>query len=148
MSPQKPTIRVSGLLVDEGRILMVEQARGEERYWLLPGGGVEFGESLADALRRELLEELGLRVHVHRLLAVAESISPEPAYGKHVLHLIFEVTASLDVLAEPRDDAVLTAAFLNEADVQRADVRPPIGVFLCSCMRELPASTQYLGQRW
>ena len=63
-SDDKPTIRVAGLLVHEGRILMVEQGRGDERYWLLPGGGVQFGETLSDALRREFHEELGLRVGV------------------------------------------------------------------------------------
>ncbi len=150
MSFRQPTIRVSGLLINDGRIMMIEQGRGEERYWLLPGGGVEFAEPLADALRREFLEELGLRVYVHRLLAIVESISPEPAYAKHVLHLVFEVTASPELLAdaEPHDDKVLTVAWLDETDVQCADLRPPIGAFLCSCIRELPASTQYLGQRW
>ena len=59
-----PTIRVGGLLALEDRILMVQQGRGESRYWLLPGGGVRFGESLAHALMRETHEELGLRVAV------------------------------------------------------------------------------------
>ena len=37
---RRPVVRVSGVLVEDGRILMVEQARAGERYWLLPGGGV------------------------------------------------------------------------------------------------------------
>ena len=147
-SPDKPTIRVAGLLVHEGRILMVEQGRGEERYWLLPGGGVQFGETLADAVRREFNEELSLRVGVNKLLAIVESISPDPAYTKHVVHLVFEVSAPHDVTPEPSDVKVLKAAFLDELQLQSIDVRPPITAFLSSCVRELPSSPQYLGRRW
>ena len=143
-----PTIRVAGLLAADKRILMVEQARGDERYWLLPGGGVRFGETLADALKRELREEVGLRVGVGRLLAIVESISPDPQYHKHVVHLVFEISASPEALPEPLDEAVLTATYLNELELARADMRPPIAEFLIACLRELPSSPQYLGRRW
>ncbi len=144
----KPTIRVAGLLVHEGSILMVEQGRGEERYWLLPGGGVQFGETLSDALRRELQEELGLRVGVQRLLAIVESISPDPHYAKHVIHLVFEISASPEAQPEPQEDKVLKARYLSELQLQSADVRPPITEFLLACVREMPSSPQFLGRRW
>ena len=144
----KPTIRVAGLLIHEGSILMVEQGRGDERYWLLPGGGVKFGETLQDGLRREFQEELGMRVGVQRLVAIVESISPEPDYAKHVVHLVFEVSAPTEDLPEPQEDKVLTARFLSELQLQSADVRPPISEFLSSCVREIPSSPQYLGRRW
>ncbi len=145
---QKPTIRVAGLLVHEGSILMVEQGRGDERYWLLPGGGVKFGETLSDGLKREFQEELGMRVGVQRLVAIVESISPEPDYAKHVVHLVFEVSAPTEDLPEPQEDKVLTARFLSEFQLQSADVRPPITEFLSACVREMPSSPQYLGRRW
>lgn len=145
---EKPTIRVAGLLVREGSILMVEQGRGDERYWLLPGGGVTFGETLSEALRRELREELGLRVGVQRLVAMVESISPDPEYAKHVIHLVFEISAPSEAQPEPQDVKVLTARFLNELQLQSADLRPPIAEFLCACVREMPSSPQFLGRRW
>jgi 8-oxo-dGTP diphosphatase len=148
MVSDKPTIRVAGLLASEGRILMVEQGRGEERYWLLPGGGVRFGESLADALRREIREELDLRVGVGHLLAIVESISPQPDYAKHVVHLVFEVSAAPEAMPEPQDVSVLNAAFLGETQLQSVDVRPPIAEFLSACARELPSAPQFLGRRW
>ena len=144
----KPTIRVAGLLIHEGSILMVEKGRGDERYWLLPGGGVQFGETLSDALRRELREELGMRVGVQRLVAIVESISPEPDYAKHVVHLVFEVSAPTEDLPEPQEVKVLKARFLSELQLQSADVRPPITEFLSGCVREIPSSPQYLGRRW
>jgi len=147
-SPDKPTLRVAGLLVHDGSILMVEQGREGERYWLLPGGGVRFGETLSDALRREFIEELGIRVGVSKLLAIVESVSPDPSYRKHVVHLVFEVSAPFDTDPEPHDPKVLSAAFLDELQLQRVDVRPPIAEFLSGCVRELPSSPQYLGRRW
>lgn len=148
-APQpRPTLRVGGLLIAEGRLLMVEQARGGDRYWLVPGGGVEFGETLDAALRREFREELGLDVTTHELLAIVESISPDPAYTKHVVHLLFAVEPSGGAPPAPHDDAILTAAFLDGASLRRADVRPPVNDFLCACLRELPPTPQYLGRRW
>jgi 8-oxo-dGTP diphosphatase len=145
---EKPTIRVAGLLVHDGSILMVEQGRGAERYWLLPGGGVMFGETLSEALRRELREELGLRVGVQRLVAIVESISPDPDYAKHVIHLVFEISAPAEAMPEPQDVKVLTARFLDELQLQSVDLRPPIAEFLSACVREMPSSPQFLGRRW
>ena len=148
VAPEKPTLRVAGLLVDERRLLMVEQARDGQRYWLVPGGGVKFGETLSEAVRREFLEELGLRVGVGRLLAIVESISPDPSYAKHVVHLIFEVSAARDMAPVPCEAAILAAAFLDEVQLRNADVRPPISEFLSACAREMPSSPQFLGRRW
>ena len=148
VSREKPTLRVAGLLVQDRRVLMVEQARRGEEYWLVPGGGVEFGESLSEALRREFVEELGLRVAVGQLVAIIESISPEPAYAKHVVHLVFEVSAAREVPPTPQDATILSAAFLDEVELRNADVRPPINEFLCACLREIPKAPQFLGRRW
>ncbi len=146
--PLLPTIRVGGFLALAGRVLMVEQQRGDERYWMPPGGGVRFGETLSEALRREIQEELDLRVAVGRLLAIVESISPDPAYAKHVVHLVFELSAAPEAEVRPHEATVLRAAFLDEPELTAADIRPPIGDFLASCLRQVPASPQYLGRRW
>jgi 8-oxo-dGTP diphosphatase len=148
VAPEKPTLRVAGLLVDERRVLMVEQARDGQRYWLVPGGGAQFGETLSEAVRREFLEELGLRIGVGRLLAIVESISPDPSYVKHVVHLIFEVSAARDMAPVPREATILDAAFLDEVQLRSADVRPPISEFLSACACEMPSSPQFLGRRW
>jgi len=109
---------------------------------------VRFAEPLAHALVRETQEELGLRVAVGPLLAIVESISPDPAYAKHVVHLIFDVSAAPEADVAPQDAAVLGARFLSEPEILAADVRPPIGEFLTACLRERPSSPQYLGRRW
>lgn len=155
MNAEQPTIRVAALLVVDNRILLVEQAKEDERYWLLPGGGVRFGESLEDCLRRELLEEIGAPITVDRPIGMVESIAPESAgRQKHVLHIVFSATFldeqpfrvknELDGL----DPAVLRAVFHAATDVNHLDLRPPIAGFIQACLKGLPPAIVYLGRRW
>jgi 8-oxo-dGTP pyrophosphatase MutT (NUDIX family) len=63
---------VAGVLIEEGRVLLCHRSRDRKWYpnvWDLPGGHVEPGESLAQALKRELFEELGVTL---------AALSPEP----------------------------------------------------------------------
>ncbi len=63
---------VAGAMVEDGRILLCHRSpdrRWHPNVWDLPGGHVELGETPTEALKRELLEELGVSVHAlsHRL---------------------------------------------------------------------------------
>ena len=62
-------IGVRALIVHEGAVLLIRQRHGEPR-WVLPGGGVERNERLAEAARREAREETGAVVRVERVLGV------------------------------------------------------------------------------
>lgn len=62
--------RYQGAILDGGRLLLlrqVEHATGR-RYWVVPGGGIDPGESEEDCVRREMREETGLTVAIERLL--------------------------------------------------------------------------------
>jgi ADP-ribose pyrophosphatase YjhB (NUDIX family) len=153
----RPTIRVGGFVTDHGRILLVRQQRAADpqspasSYWLLPGGGVQFGESLAEALRREVREELGITLRVGRPIALVESISPDPAYQKHVLHVILTAWLPGDVDAAklaPHDPAVLEAALFQPGDLASLALRPPLAKHLIAFLRELPSGLAYLGRQW
>jgi len=63
--PSGPIVGVGGVVVRDGRALIIRRAQEPRKgEWSLPGGVVELGERLVDAVRRELREETGLRVDV------------------------------------------------------------------------------------
>lgn len=67
-SSAKFRIGVSAVIFDEGRILLAH--RRDIDWWNLPGGGMEAGETVEEAMRREVQEETGLEVEVEHLIGV------------------------------------------------------------------------------
>lgn len=75
-----PQVAVGAIVVEDGRLLMVQRAREPGAgLWSLPGGRVEHGEHLAAALRREVAEETGLDVEVRDLVGILEVVG-DPHY--------------------------------------------------------------------
>ncbi|ROO82775.1 mutator protein MutT [Actinocorallia herbida] len=81
-------IRVTGILIENDEILLLDQDTDTSRTWSLPGGKVTPGETLTQALVRELKEETGLATAPGRLLYLCDHIQT-PA--THILHITFEV---------------------------------------------------------
>jgi 8-oxo-dGTP diphosphatase len=52
--------RVTGVVIREGKLLLIHRLRDGNEYWVFPGGGVEEGEGFESALKREMMEETGL----------------------------------------------------------------------------------------
>ena len=63
--PEHPVVGVGAVVVREGKALLIKRGHEPRKgEWSLPGGIVELGESLVDALRREVREETGLEVNI------------------------------------------------------------------------------------
>ena len=147
----EPRIRVSAVLRREGRILLIRQEKPGKEYWMLPGGGVDVGETLLQALKRELAEECGI------------DRGPSPRgpdrggrvdrasgrAGKHVVHIVFagylggrslEAVTSKDA-ADSRAQALRRGGAALELPVH-----PPIQRFLARWEPGDPVV--YLGAMW
>jgi ADP-ribose pyrophosphatase YjhB (NUDIX family) len=148
----EPRIRVSALLRWEGRILLCRHEKaGRGEYWLLPGCGVNAGESLTDALHRELSEEVGIddELPVEGPVALIDSISPKRAFAtKHVVHIIFAADLSGRSLAAvtSQDVAVRGHRLFDTAELDDVVLHPPIQRFLRRWQPGDPAV--YLGTLW
>ncbi|BEL05685.1 NUDIX hydrolase [Actinoplanes sichuanensis] len=76
---------MTGICIEDGRILVLNQETGGPRTWSLPGGKVEAGETLSQALVREMREETGVEVETGRLLYLCDNTAGQ------VVHITFEV---------------------------------------------------------
>ncbi|MED3538468.1 NUDIX hydrolase [Bacillus toyonensis] len=77
-------VRVTGILIEDEKVLLVKQ-KVANRDWSLPGGRVENGETLEEAMIREMKEETGLDVKVKNLLYVCDKPDALPS----LLHITF-----------------------------------------------------------
>jgi ADP-ribose pyrophosphatase YjhB (NUDIX family) len=86
--PRHPLPGVGALIFRRGSVLLVERGREPLKgYWSLPGGLVETGEKLEDAIRREVQEETGLRVQPLRMFEIFERIIRD-ADGRIEFHYV------------------------------------------------------------
>ena len=73
--PLRPILGVGALIFQQGAILLVERGREPLKgWWSIPGGVVELGDKLDDAIRRAVLEETGLTVEPERVFEIFERI--------------------------------------------------------------------------
>ncbi|PHF91471.1 NUDIX domain-containing protein [Bacillus wiedmannii] len=77
-------VRVTGILIEDEEVLLVKQ-KVANRNWSLPGGRVENGETLEEAMIREMREETGLEVKIKKLLYVCDKPDANPS----LLHITF-----------------------------------------------------------
>jgi ADP-ribose pyrophosphatase YjhB (NUDIX family) len=96
-------IRVTGILVNCGKVLLVKQNVSSDRVWSLPGGRLEAGESLEQGIVREMAEETGLQTRALRLLYLCDKIDSIPPM-LHITFLMERVSGELTLPTNEFDE--------------------------------------------
>ena len=105
--PQRPQLAVSAVIFRDGKLLLLKRAKSPGHgFWSLPGGRVEFGESLHTALAREVDEEAGLEIDIVALAGWREVLPGAGGSGGHYLIMSFAARwkANEPRLNEEHDD--------------------------------------------
>jgi len=124
-------IRAAGILVDQDRILMVNENEGDWSYWVPPGGGFEAKDgNTRNTVKREIWEETGLTANVAELLFVREFAEP----GRDIYHVEqfywvdhWQGELSLKNLESMSEEqrSIAQVRWLSRQELAQRDVYPP-----------------------
>lgn len=117
-------IRVAGIICESNRILTMKYIYGEENVYVIPGGNLEFGEEMKEALARELEEELKLKVDVLSEILTVETIRE----NEKTLHQLFEVEKmETEAELDPDETKALELCWLEIDKLSNFNLYPNVG---------------------
>ena len=122
----RPEVCIGAIAIDEDDLLLIRRGRGVGAgFWSVPGGRVEEGETLAEAVVRELHEETGIEGVCGQLVGVEEVLSE----GFHFVILDYAVSVLERVEPVAGDDAA-EAAWVPLSDVAELPLTEGLAEFL------------------
>lgn len=126
---------------------MVRHEKNSRSYWLLPGGGVEAGETLEQALCRELREEANVDIQSGGLVFVNDSIAPDGS--RHIVQCTFLADIIAGEVSVGEDERVVEVRFVSHDELATLEIHPPLKSELLRGLEEgFALTSNYLGNRW
>jgi 8-oxo-dGTP diphosphatase len=125
----KVRIRACGILWQEDKLLMVNHSGiTSTNFWAPPGGGVEFGQSIEEALKKEFIEETGFHVEPGEFLFGCEYIE-HPIHSIELFYSITESQGKLKTGYDPEIQIIKDVKFLTDSDIARMPAIELHGIF-------------------
>jgi len=136
--PTRPFLAVSAAIVREGKVLLVRRARPPaEGLFSLPGGVVETGESLKEAVAREVREETSLAIEPVALAGYREAIARD-ASGKVERHFVILPFAARWISGEPiLNDELAEARWLDPSALGNLPTTPGLPEIIAAAFKLL-----------
>lgn len=138
-------VRVAGVLITGDGVLLIAHKKNNDVYWLLPGGGVDYGESLSEALAREFVEELNINITVNELAFISDSI--DPAGERHVVNICFMCKYAGGDYQLGTESRLHDFRFFKREQIAGIKLFPPINSELLSII-DNGSSGKYIGKLW
>ncbi len=109
--PDRPIVGVGAVVVREGAVLLVKRASEPLKgQWSLPGGAVELGETLREAIKREVREETGLEIDILDVIEVFDRISRDAENRPRYHYVLIDfLCAAVAGSSQPGSDVAAVA---------------------------------------
>ncbi len=143
---KEPRVRVCGLLKKDNKILFVKHRKNNKEYYLLPGGGVDYGESFEIALKREYLEEVNFEITIGNMLFISEAIAPDG--DKHIVNVYFEVFYKSGELKVAEEERLAGAEYLEVEKLEDYTIYPNVKKEILEYVKNGQKNVLYLGNIW
>jgi 8-oxo-dGTP diphosphatase len=122
--PRHPIVGVGGVVIQGNRVLLIRRGREPLKgEWSIPGGMLELGESLKDGVRREVLEETGLKVRPLEVLTVFDRIEKNGERIQYHYVIVDYVCCPTGGLLKSGSD-VLDARWVERQELPRYKITP------------------------
>ncbi len=138
-------VRVAGILIRGNRLLLIAHKKNDDIYWLLPGGGVDYGESLHEALTREFMEELNISVDIKDVSLISDSI--DPSGDRHVVNICFLCTYKTGDFILGEEGRLYDFRFFDRDELADLEIFPPINNDLIDIING-KVKDRYIGKLW
>ena len=123
--PKRPLVGVGGVVIEGDQVLLVRRAREPLRgQWSLPGGLVEVGEKLAEAVRREIAEETGLTVRVEGIVKVLDRITRDKEKRVRFHYVLVDFLCRVEGGELQAGSDVSAARWVRRSDLAKFQLRP------------------------
>jgi ADP-ribose pyrophosphatase YjhB (NUDIX family) len=124
---EKIGIRTATVTVKDGKVLLVNSKYDDGEYYLFPGGGVEFGETVEEGAIRETVEETGFKVKIDKLIHVNEFIYKED-WNKRSITVFFLASPEEEFLKNISNDGgkIKNIEWVEISKLEDLDIRPAI----------------------
>jgi ADP-ribose pyrophosphatase YjhB (NUDIX family) len=135
--PQYPMIGISALILRDERMLLVKRSKEPSKgKWSIPGGRLELGETISEAVMREVLEECDVRIDVIRVLEVMDNIIKDDD-GKIRYHFVLIDLLANYVSGEPRAQSdAQECCWITPAELDGLEMNPRLRAVITRALQQ------------